>query len=73
MDLAATNCRPYKMAKRKKQKKRKRHSASNFMPVIIPNPTLNKDKIDQLPKIIADCTAGLSNGDINKNFIFLQK
>ncbi len=52
--------------KRSKRHKRKRHSASNFMPTIQPNPTLNKDKIDKLPIIIVDCRAELDDGDINK-------
>jgi hypothetical protein len=52
--------------KRSKRHKRKRHSASNFMPAIQPNPTLNNDKIDKLPKIIVDCQTDLDDEDINK-------
>jgi len=51
---------------RKRPKKRKRHNALNYMPPIQPNPTLNNDKIDQLPKIISNCKASLSEKDIDK-------
>lgn len=51
---------------RKTRRIRKRHNASNFMPTIQPNPTLNKDNIDKLPKIIVDCQADLDDRDINK-------
>ena len=51
---------------KEKRNKRKKHSASNFMPAIETNPTLNKDNIDQLPKIIVDCNTDLSDADINK-------
>ena len=46
--------------------KRNKHSASNFMPAIYPNPTLNNDNVDKLPKIILDCSVNLSNADINR-------
>ena len=52
--------------KRKKRHLRQKHSASNFMPTIQPNPTLNKDSIDKLPKIFVDCQAKLADRDINK-------
>jgi hypothetical protein len=51
---------------RDKRKKRKRHSASNYMPSIQPNPNLDKDKINHLPRIISDCDADLSQKDIDE-------
>ena len=37
--------------KKKRIKKRKKHSASNFMPPINANPTLNQKNFEKLPKI----------------------
>jgi hypothetical protein len=50
----------------KRQKQRKRHTASNYMPPIRPNPTLDNKKIDQLPKMISNCEASLSEKDLDK-------
>jgi hypothetical protein len=51
---------------RKKHPVRKRHNASDFMPAIQPNPTLNEDNIEKLPKISMDCAVELDDGDIDK-------
>jgi hypothetical protein len=60
------------MAKTKKHKERKRHSASNFMPPILPNPTLHTDNTDKLPKIILDCRTKIDDKDINRIIVRLN-
>lgn len=49
-----------------KRHSRKRYNVHNSIPAIQPNPTLDINNIDKLPKIILDCQANLSTSDINK-------
>lgn len=48
------------------RKKKKKHNASNYMPPIQPDPTLNRDNIDKLPKIKVNCETDISIKDLNE-------
>ncbi len=52
--------------KKKKIKKRKKHSASNFMPPIKPNPTLDHNNFERLPKIEVSGQKYLNSTELHK-------